>query len=359
MVPLRRGILVALVAARAASLRIAVLITGHCDGRAHPCGEASWTSAARHLLRPLARRGATLSVFLCAPNGTHAAGGFEAAYAALGGGGAIFNDVDVYADDGGDLSRASDKRQTAQFRHRRSCYAAAGDGFDWYVVARPDFVYFADVLAGARDARPLAGADVSARVFRVEASCRTAPALANWSLTAQHLSTGWWAPCRAAVIVKAAPSGVLRVAFDDQFAVVRGPAAAAYFDGMLAAGRAAWAHQDVRVGAVVPLDRDPVKGATPEGYYTWGLLRHGLNVAPLALAGRLSRHAGGAGCQTCSLTFPPGVDPMLRARACFCSAPPADAPALACAASACRGLEGGRAKRPRVWSRPPYRGPPG
>ena len=37
-----------------ASLRIAALVTGHCDDDAHVCDERAWSSVAAHVFAPMA-----------------------------------------------------------------------------------------------------------------------------------------------------------------------------------------------------------------------------------------------------------------------------------------------------------------
>lgn len=121
--------------------------------------------------------------------------------------------------------------------------------------------------------------------------------------------------------------------------------------GMVAKDRNAWLRQDVRMGVVVPFDLHPVK-ASPEGYYTWGIFHAKIDWRPLKLQARLSRMVDGAACQTCTLNFPPDVDPALRSRACGCSMPRQDAnDRLGCGADLCRG--DAHAKRKKVWSKKP------
>lgn len=342
-----------------ASLRIAALVTGHCDDDAHVCDERAWSSVAAHVFAPMASV-AALDVFLCT-SGTDAA--WRAGVAAALAHNATLRRVDVY----GAEPVGRDKYQQAQFYHRRDCYVRGpGPGADWYAQLRPDFVYFAPLFRGGW---PFDGdRAVYGRIFTAATTCGPWAALGGWRLTAAHLSTGWWDPCRATINVNArTPFGVLRVSVDDQVAVVAGAAAPAYFVAMVDEDRKTWFSSDVRHPMhrqVVPLDKSVAKG-TPEGFYTWGLFRGQLDWRPLAVEGRLSRMVAGRACQTCSLSFPPETDAGLRSRACGCSMPRADAAApLACARDGCAAVvnlttgERLAKRRPRVWSRNDRNRPP-
>ena len=345
--------------ARAAP-RVAALVTGHCDARAHLCDARAFESAAQYVFEPIAAVAAALEVFVCSAD---VAAPFNAGFAsAVAGRGldARVRFVDVFDEAASEVTK--DPSQQVQFSHRRRCYERVGGGYDWYVQMRPDFVYFAPLFSGPWPFGEGGGGDrVYSRVFDLEASCGRIHVLSSLRLSAAHLSTGWWDPCRDAVRVKRTPMGVLRVSFDDQFAVVAGNASLRYFDGMVRADRHKWLGENVkhpRLVGVVPLDLHPKK-ATPEGFYTWGILHEQLDWRPLAVQGRLSRMVEGHACQTCSLSFPPEVDAGYRARACGCSAPRADAAdAMGCGLDACRpivNLTTGRPnqRRKRVWSRTP------
>ncbi|KAH8070072.1 hypothetical protein JL721_5294 [Aureococcus anophagefferens] len=340
-------LVISLAGCASASLRIAALVTGHCDDDAHVCDERAWSSVAAHVFAPMASV-AALDVFLCT-SGTDAA--WRAGVAAALAHNATLRRVDVY----GAEPVGRDKYQQAQFYHRRDCYVRGpGPGADWYAQLRPDFVYFAPLFRGGW---PFDGdRAVYGRIFTAATTCGPWAALGGWRLTAAHLSTGWWDPCRATINVNArTPFGVLRVSVDDQVAAA-GARGARYFVAMVDEDRKTWFSSDVRHPMhrqVVPLDKSVAKG-TPEGFYTWGLFRGQLDWRPLAVEGRLSRMVAGRACQTCSLSFPPETDAGLRSRACGCSMPRADAgrrSRRATLRAVVNLTTGEREAPPRVWSR--------